>query len=199
MVPNNTPSIDELFRVITIDRQRNMRMEIELCDENGDTIPIKETAEKITEYVNDKLKDQEKNSCSQQIFPLMANAMVVSLCKLLGHPTTALMLTQDHIRYSFIEMMMIGFYLLKFIQQNNIKIHTTEEPISQEDIDMYERINRASSVATMAASVGTDPRDALRELLKAGKIKQEDLVSLGVEDILTDSSQDGNTGSEGVN
>jgi len=81
-------------------------------------------------------------------------------------------------------MMASSFYLLKFIQNNKIKIHTIEEELTDDDIDTYERLSKASSTMSLANTMGLDHKEVIKSLLKHGKIKEEDLKALGSEDIL---------------
>ena len=115
--------------------------------------------------------------------PLMAQSMVGGLNKLMGPIFTGMMLSQEHVRYGLMHMMTVSFYLLKWIQGKNIKIHTIEEAITQDDIDTFDRVNKASSVAFMAQMAGHNGKDMIREMLKSGKIKRSDLKMLGAEDL----------------
>lgn len=178
---NPTATADELFRIITIDRKRQVKMSVELRDSDGDVVPIRETIEKLTEYVGDKMKAEGENTCKQQIMPMMAQAVVGGLVKLMKEGPATYMLSQEHIRFSLVHMMIVSFYMFKWIQKKDIKIHTTEEHITQEDIEMYDRISTASDVTTMAAAHGIDPQQVVREMVKEGKLKASDLENIGVE------------------
>lgn len=177
------PGMDEVFKMIMVDRARKIKTIIHLKDKDEDEIPIKETVEKLTEYIHDKLKDKEENSCKGQVMPLMAQALAHGLVRYLGNQNAAFILSDSLVRDSLIHMMGMSFYLLKWIQQKDIKIHTVEESISQEDVDMYDRCSRASDLAIRYAAAGGDPKEAMREMLKRGLLKQEDLVQLGAESI----------------
>jgi hypothetical protein len=179
---HKTASVDELFQITMIDRVRKCKVEICLKDKDGDEVPVRETIEKLTEYVLDKVKDTEGNQCKQQIMPLMGQAMVGGLSKILGLQMTALMLSQDHTRYSLMHMMTVGFYLLQWLKKKEIKIHTTETPLSDDDLAMYDRINSANSAATAAGFMGQDPREVIKSWLKAGKLSQSDLKEMGIDD-----------------
>ena len=177
------PSIDEVFRLVTLDPHRKVKVTIELRDKDGDEVPIAETVQKISQYVADKMADPEANTCRQQIFPLSAQAMVLSLARLLGPELTSLLISQDQIRYSFVHVMMVGFYILQFLRSKDIKVHTIEEAVSDEDIATFHRVNKASGVLTLARHMGVDSREVVRELLRTGNITQEDLKTLGAESI----------------
>jgi hypothetical protein len=175
------PTAEDLFRVVMIDKIRKVKLTIKLKDKDGDEIPIVELVEKLTEYVGDKLADEGESETRQQIFPLMAQAVVAGLMKLLGHSHAAFTLSQETTRYSLIHMMAVAFYLLKWVQQNGVKIYTTEEPVSEEDIDTMVRISKAGDMATQFAALGGDPHRVIKEFLASGELKPEDLQKMGVD------------------
>jgi hypothetical protein len=175
------PTTDQLFKITMIDRARKIKMNIQLCDKGGDEIPIRETIEKLTEWVADKIQTEEANVCKQQIFPLMGQAIVGGMVKLMGPDHAAFMLSQEPTRYSLIHMMTVGFYLFKWLQRHEIQIHTYEESITAEEIEMYDRISHASDLSVQTAALGGNPKDMVRELLRTGKLKQSDLHTLGIE------------------
>lgn len=172
-------SIDELFRLVMLDVKRKVKLNIELVDEENDIIELRETIEKLTEYVGDKLQDEGENSCKQQIFPLMANAMVGGMTKLFGAETASYYLANEAFRYSLTHMMTVSFYLLKWIQKKNIKINTFEESISDTDIDMYKRLSKTGDTLYKGTAMGLDPNDILQKLYEDGKITIEDVEKMG--------------------
>jgi IMP dehydrogenase/GMP reductase len=177
-------SLDSFLRLVTIDVKRKVRMTIRLIDEDGDEVPITETIEQISQFIMDKLNSSEENTISTQIFPMMAQSVAYGLTKILGPQLTSLFLTQEAVRYSLIHMMSVGFYLWNVIHKNGLKIETTEESVTQEEIDSFRRLNVASGVASMAAATGINPKDILRELVKNGYVTREDLLRVGEADIL---------------
>jgi hypothetical protein len=64
--------------------------------------------------------------------------------------------------------------------------------LTDDEIASYDRVNKASSVAALAAQLGTNPRDVIRELIKQGQLKQEDLQALGAEDITESDKEESN-------
>jgi hypothetical protein len=111
--------------------------------------------------------------------PLMAQSMVGGMVKLLGEEQTAFLLSHEVIRISLIHMMTVGFSLLKWIQKKDIKIYTTEEHISDEDIAMYERVSQANDLAMQGSAVGLHPDEVIKELVKRGKLETSDLKTMG--------------------
>ena len=187
---NEEVSLDSLLQLVMIDIKRKVKVSIKLVDEDGDEVSVGETIEQVSQYISDKLESPKENTTSSQVFPLMAQSVTRGLSKLLGGQMASLLLSQEMTRYSLIHMMSIGFYLWNVIHKNGFKIETTEEPVSQEDIDSYRRLNKITDVASTAAALGADPREMIRELLRQGHITRGDIQKLGAEDILDDIPED---------
>lgn len=171
----DTPSIEELFQVVSIDRHRKVKMHTEFRDASGDEVPIRETIEKITEFVSDKLESEEGNTCKQQVMPAMAQAVVSGLAKSMGINLATYMLGQSHIRYGLLHMMIVAFHLAVWLKKKDIKIHTIEEALTDEDLEMYDRISNASDVITTLAAMGGDPKELLQKMIQSGQLKESDL------------------------
>ena len=174
---------DELFRIVMIDKPRKVKVNIQLRDKDGDEIPVRETIEKLSEWVSDKLKlndNNNNNQCRNQIFPLMSNAVVGALIKLLGPAYSTFLLSHESVRYSLIHAMVIGFYLLKWMQKKDIKIFTHDEPVTEEDIEMYDRISKANDTSIQAMAAGVNPQEVIKKLVQSGKLKAQDLEQMGV-------------------
>ena len=173
----------DLFHLVLIDRIKKVKTSITLKDSDGDEIPLKETVGKLTQYIIDKMSDEGENACRSQVVPLMSQAVAGGLIKLMGQSNAIFLLSDHTTRMSLIYMMSMSFYLLKWIQQKNIKISTTEEALTDEDIEMYDRVSRASDLTVKYTAAGGDPKTAIREMMKRGLIQKEDLASLGAEDM----------------
>lgn len=175
----DTLSTDQLFSVVMIDRARKVKVTIQLRDQDGDEIPVRETIEKLTEWIVDQAKSEDRNVCNQQILPLMGQAMVGGMIKLLGPHSAAVMISGEATRYGLLYMMTVGFYLVKWLQKKKIKIRTFEKPITDEEIEMYDRISKASDISVQASTLGMDPKNIFREMIKAGKLRHSDLEQFG--------------------
>lgn len=184
------PTKQELLKVIAIDRKRKVLMEAELRDSEGGLVDIVDTAETLADYVVDKMKNDGENSVQKQVFPLMAKACAATLCHLQGEYAAGLMLSQPQLRNAFLDGMMTAFFFRQFISKNDLKIYTSEEELTDDDIEHYDRVSAASGVAAMAAQLGANPKDVIRELLKSGAIKAEDLKALGAESVLKDEDEE---------
>lgn len=181
-MPNNLTA-EEVFRLIAIDRKRKVKTSVELKDSEEDEIPIKEVVEELVQYINDKLADDEANICKTQILPLMVQAATIGLAKYLDKQSAAFLLADPVMRDSLIQMMGLSFYLLKWMQQKRIKIYTLEEQVTEEEIASLDRCSRASDLVARYAKSGGNPKVAMREMLKRGLLKEEDLEHLGAEDL----------------
>ncbi len=111
--------VEDLVLIATIDLDKKVRMEVSLTEQEGQPVDLKETVSQISDFITDKLALKEDNSCKQQIFPLLAKGMVHSLEHLYGKDSAANLLGNEEFRYVTIHMLMVGFYLLKLIQQKD--------------------------------------------------------------------------------
>jgi len=176
---------EDVFKMVMINRAKKVKVHVKLRDEDNDEVDLPETITQLLNYVKDQLKDGDGNQFCEQILPLMSQSVVSGLGRILGIQSTAFHLANEATRTGIIHMMAIGLLLLKFVQENNLTIHTFEEEVSDEEIEEIERKAKASSVATMSSAMGIDPKDVLRQLRDQGKITDEDL-----KDILGGDSDD---------
>lgn len=169
----------DIFRIVAIDKVRKKEILIELRDKNDGLVSIKDTVKKLTTYVEDKMADEAPSNITQQIYPLMAQCSPQVLLQLLGDRMSMLLFSNDFTRKSFIHMMVVGFLLLKFVQQNNLKVVTIEKDVSDEVIKKYERVTKANSIGVTATMLGEDPKEVIRDMYKKGLIEKDDVLEMG--------------------
>lgn len=171
---------EEVFTMVTLNRIKKCKVHVELRDENGDIVSLPNTISSLLDYIDDKMKVEghESNQFVDQIFPLMSQSVVSGLGRMLGIHKTAFMIAQDDIKIGMIYMMCIAFLMLKFVQNNNLKIHTYEEPVSDEEIESIARKSQANKAMTMGAMTGMKPQEILKQLYEKGEITEEDISSL---------------------
>jgi len=168
---------EDVFDMVLINKVKKTRVTIELEDEDGDTVPLKDVIQQLLGYIKDQMEDGD-NQFSDQIMPLMAHSVVSGLGRILGIRTTAFYLANDVTKSSLIHMMCLGLLLLKFVQQKNLTIVTHEQSVTDEEIEELERKLAANKTAVLAAQAGEDPRAVLRELRRQGHITDEDLEEM---------------------
>lgn len=178
-------SPEEFFKMVTINKIKGITVRVELRDEEGDKIELADIIQQLTEYIQEKMQDTDGNQFADQIMPLMAQSIVSGLGRMVGIPLTSFYLANDLIRTSIINMMAISLLLHKFVQKNNLTIHTIEEKITEEEMETIERKSKANSVATMGAFMGIDPKEMLKNMLDRGDITPEDF-----NDIINEGSED---------
>ena len=175
-------TLDDLFKIYIIDKINKKKVSVQLEDsESGDVVNLKDVLDQVDNYVSDQLKSKVPNSTTQQIFPLMAQNLVHGLPKHLGRYNSAIVLSTETLKYTYLFRMTASFYLLKFIQKNNLKIVTIEEDISEQEIEKFERLNRASSAISLAHLAGVDPKDLVKEMIKRGSLDKGDLEDMGMD------------------
>lgn len=182
---------EDIFQMVMINRTKNTRVEVEIRDQDGDTVHLPDLVAQILNYVSDKLQEKEGNEILDQLMPMVSQSLVSGLGRMMGISATGFLLTNSMTRTSLINMMVVALLLLKFIQENNLTIFTREEEVSQEEVNELERKARASNIATVGSMVGMDPRSLLREMVNQGQLTKQDLTDLiGEED-----DNDGDKGS----
>ncbi len=181
--------LDKFFELMFINKITKKRISIQLENTAGEVVPIKEVLEQVNEYVTNQLNSKETNSTIQQIFPLVAQQASYSVPRLAGADNAMFVFTSGLLKSTVLHQMIVSFYLLKFIQKNNLKIVTLEEDMTDEDIEKFEMASKLASVASMASLAGQDPKEVIKEMLKQGIIKKEDLKNLGID---YDTSTSGN-------
>jgi hypothetical protein len=114
---------------------------------------------------------------------LIGQAMTYAMVKALGEYKAAALLSQELIRFSLVHFGMVCFLLYKLIQKKNIKVYTTEQTLTTEDIEAYDRISSVADVSTQVALMGGDPKELIHELIKGRHISKSDLALIGAEDM----------------
>lgn len=170
---------EDVFKMTTINRRKKTKLTVELRDDEDDIVLIPEVVEELINYMKDKLKDGEKTSqFTGQIMPLMSQALVSGLGRLLGIRPTGALLFNEIIRYSLVQMMSMSMLLLKFIQDKKLKIFTYEEECSQEELDAIEQKFERTRVDALEEITGITPTDLIKQAVNQGMISREDLEAL---------------------
>ena len=171
---------DDVFRLSTINRERKVSITACLRDEDNTTVELQEVIDKVMGYMDDKL-DREKggeNAIANQILPLMSSLVGYSLPKLAGTDMAAALLCHQGLRHVITVLPMLSFLLLKFIQKHGLKIYTMEEPLDDEKLEQIMRLDGASSAINMAAMMGIDPKELMKEMHRVGQLTQDDIEEL---------------------
>lgn len=169
---------EDVFSMVLINKKRNVKVDVELRDAEGNVIELYEVIEDLLKYIEKKLGTQEGNQFSDQIYPLMSKMLVSGLGRLVGIHRTGFYLAQDDTRYSFINMMSLSFLLLKYIQQKGLTIHTREESVTEEEIMEVERKVKENAELVMSAMQSHTSKSTIKSLLNSGKLSREDLKEL---------------------
>lgn len=164
----------ELVEMVLLNKDRKVRIKVELKDTHGESVPLKKVVTDLLEYVDDKFKEgQEENPFVSQIYPLLANMLATTLGKALHPNLAAAVLTNNLVKDSFMMTMSLSFLLLQYIKQNGYSIHSTEEPLTDEQIESWNTRALISSVAGKAAMLGIDFKTAIATVYKHGNITLE--------------------------
>lgn len=182
---------EEIFKMVTLDKRKGVSRTIELKDEENDVVLVPEVIEGLLLYMKDKMENEKDSDLVSQIMPLMSQSLVSGLGRLIGIRETGILLSDEVVRFSLIQMMSMSLLLLKFIQKEGLKIYTLEEKITEEEYEDIQRRSKAISTTIMASTMGINPQDMLNQLLKQGKITKEDIEKMTGE-INDDTDDNGN-------
>ena len=170
---------EEAFKMVMINRLKGTKVYCQLQDSDGDNIDLSEVVEQLLAYVKDQMdQSEEGNEFTDQIMPLMSQAMISGLGRTIGIPMTAFHMSNEVTRMAFIHMMAVSFLLLKWLQQKKITIETVEEEVTEEEIDELERKSKANDAATLGTLLGGSPQEILQGLMENGQITKEDMSDL---------------------
>jgi len=157
---------EDIFQLVTIDKVKNQKVRIELKDSNGEVVPIHSAVEGLIGYMKEQFPIADCALVSQ-IYPLLSQALVAGLGRLVGIEGCAYYLMNDLTKTCFLDMMALSFLLLKYIQQKNLKIFTITEPITEVERQLLEaKVKEVGHKVTLSEFVGMNPKDILRELQK---------------------------------
>ncbi len=178
--------MDELqAKMHYIDYVNKKRIWIELQDQEGNSIDLKETTETILQWISDKMKKEAGlTKTLTEIFPLAAQLLAGGIEKSAGYHNALFILSNQTIRYTVLQQMMLMHYFEKFIAKNNLKILSMSEPITEEDIQQLLRVDKANSVTAMSSMMGINPKDAVKMMYDSGNLTEEDikLMEFDIED-----------------
>ena len=169
---------EDVFSMVMINKIKKTRVKVELQDKEGDKVELSEVITELLRYMNEKMKSDEGSQFADQIFPLVSNATVSTLGRLVGIQHTAFYLANDTTRTAIIYSMAMAFLLLKYVQKHELTINTFEEPVSEEEIEGVERRAEANKVAMLGAIMGEDPKEVLQKLMDEGRITEQDLSEM---------------------
>jgi hypothetical protein len=170
---------ENFFGLTLLNTCKNKRVWVQLEDKDGDQIELGDMVNELISYVENKLDDPTKsNQLLDQIMPLMTQIVSSALGRMYGLNNAAFLLLNENIRIAIIHMMMVSFVLYKVVQVKNLKISTTEEEVSDEEIAEARRQSRAHSMVGMNSMLGVDPKETLQSMLNNGEITEADLSDL---------------------
>lgn len=171
---------EDVFKMVMVNKIKNTKVKVELQDSEGEKIDLAEVITESLRFIDERMNDKspEGNQFADQIFPLISQATVSTLGRLLGINTAAFYLQNDTTRMSVIYSMSVAFLLLKYVQKHKLTIHTTEVPVSEDEIEEIERRSEANKAAMIGSMMGVDPASVIRHLFEEGKITEEDLSEL---------------------
>lgn len=150
----------EVVRLAMIDQKRKVRIEALLIKkdspdgEEPDKLKVDQVAQSISDYVADKVKTEESNVVRDQIVPFISQIMSRSMVKACGLELAHFMLVSDLIKSAMIFNMTVAFLTYKFLNNNDYRIITKEDPVTDQEIADYKRMSKENETAALAAIMG---------------------------------------------
>lgn len=169
---------NELFKFSNIDKVRNKIISIKLEDKDGSEVEIEHVIEQVNSYINEQLASKEGNVMVRQIYPFISQILAQSLTKVVGSEYTAMMIvSQQLFRNAIMQEMLLSYYIMKFIQKNNIKIVSVEQDASDDQIDSILVKDSISSIGILAGMSGYTSKETIQALLNSGKVSEQDIIN----------------------
>jgi hypothetical protein len=133
-------NLDEILSMVLIDKKRLLKVSAEMKDNNGEKINLSEIVEELFKYIDKEFakSSEEKSSLISQVMPLLSQVLGSGLSRYLGVEQAVLYLTDSQTKDALLQMMMLSFLLLKYIQQKDIQVYSVSEPIEKVEIEKLE-------------------------------------------------------------
>lgn len=130
---------EDFFSLVTILRDRKLRIIAHLEDAEGNRIDLKEVATDLLAYIEKHMQSPTSTPVNDQIFPLLSQSMVSVVPRTAGISVADFIFSAGVLRNTMIRYGLASFLLAQYIQQHKLKIVTEEEPLTQHEIDEYMR------------------------------------------------------------
>lgn len=176
-------NVEDVFSMVMINKIKMTKVTVSLETEDHEEVDLPEVISELLGYMKDKMDpdnedNAESNQFADQIMPLISQSLVSCLGRTIGIPSTGFMLADDMTRTALIWSMCMSFLLLKYVQKHKLRIFTSEEPVTEEELEAIDRKTQANKVAMMGAMVGKNPISVLRMMMEQGKLTDEDLKDM---------------------
>lgn len=145
---------EEYFEMITIMPKRKVKMVAHLEDQDGSKILLSTIAEKMKDHINKHMKSSENSPINSQLFPLINQMMISAVPRHVNISTAAFLFTARESRYALSMFGLQIALLMRYIDQNKLKVVCTEHKISQEQVDEYLAKEEEASLSLHSAVMG---------------------------------------------
>lgn len=126
---------EDIFSLVTAIPKRKIKVKAHLQDADGDKIETAKIATELVDFVNREMSKPENNNINTQVFPLITQLMVSYIPRVVGLDYAKVVFAAPALRNTFIHMGMASFLMLQYIKQNNLKIVTIEEEITEQELE----------------------------------------------------------------
>jgi hypothetical protein len=161
-----------------IDKKNWTRLTVTIEDNESNKYPIDEIVQNLLKYIEQETK-KEKSSIVSQIYPVMSQLMIPILLNLGGESLTQMLVGGEIIKNAILDSMTVSFLFLKYIQQKELKIISSSEVLTSQEIEFIKRhTEEVSQSSPITQLLGVPPAELLKSLYQNGDISKEELNSL---------------------
>jgi len=148
-----------------IDLKRKVRIKASLRDENGNEISPNQIGADIINLIDDKFLSDPTGSIPSKILPLIGQISGFAVPQLSASAEGAsIILASEDIRHTTIFLMLLSFLLLEVMRKRKLTIHTSEEKLSDFEINEAIRQDREGAVKIFAGIMGLDMNTLVKKL-----------------------------------
>ena len=166
------------YSLTLIDKKNWTRVTVTIEDNENNKYPIDEIVQNLLKYVEQEVK-KDKSSIVSQIYPVMSQLMVPILYNLGGEALAHMLVSGEIIKNAILDSMTVSFLFLKYIQQKELKIISSSEVLTAQEIEFIKRhteeVNESSPITQL---LGVPPAELLKSLYQNGDISKEEINKL---------------------
>lgn len=173
-----------------IDIVNKKRISAQLLDSDGKEVDLADTVKVLLDVLKSKLSYQgAKNKADtmgetirNEVLPVVSAATITSLEEYLGHELATMLLSDRIFKTVMIRLTLTGYALHSLVQQNDFRVRTRAEPITDDEIGQVLKLEELSDIISKAATSGLNPKDVVAELIRRSLITENDLRAYGLDD-----------------
>ena len=133
----------------------------------------------LIDFVKAKLDTDTSNATKNQVNPLIIDVITHTLSKIVSLKEASMLLSDKEVLTALRYSGMVSFYLMKYLDKNNLTLKTIEEKISKEDVKEYLNLTLINQVISELMALGYSPVQVAQEMYKKKYITKDELIKMG--------------------